>query len=87
MENTDNLHDEGISKSFKCMWWDYFYREMSKWSEKKRREGGKGYKAWGFLVYNCTIMVGKKPIKRNATLFFLQFFVPLGPDSFVIGLG
>lgn len=35
MENIDNLHDKGILKSFKCMWWDYFYREMSKWSEKK----------------------------------------------------
>lgn len=38
MENIDNLHDKGILKSFKCMWWDYFYREMSKWSEKKKEE-------------------------------------------------
>lgn len=85
MENIDNLHDEGVLKSFKCMWWDYFYREMSKWSEKKK-EGGKACKAWGFLVYNCTITVGRKPIKHNATLFFSQFSVPLGPDQFVIDL-
>lgn len=87
MENIDNLHDEGFLKSFKCMWWDYFYREMSKWSEKKRREGGKGCKACGFLVYNCIIVAGRNPIKLNATLFFPQFPVPLEPDRFVIDLG
>lgn len=51
MENIDNLHDKGILKSFKCMWWDYFYREMSKWSEKKKRkEWGKGCKVSLFII-------------------------------------
>lgn len=85
MENIDNLHDKGILKSFKCMWWDYFYREMSKWSEKKKKKRvRKGLQ--GFLVYNCTIMARRKLIKCNATLFFPQFSVPLGPDPFVIDL-
>lgn len=53
---------------------------------KKRGEGRKGCKAWGFFVYNCTIIVGRKPVKNNSTLFFPQFSVPLGPDPFGIDL-